>query len=101
MTSSLAIARLLEQVSLRPLPPVRPPPAIMWPAWRPLPCDFVARLAGRRAAERAGDGEAGVAHHRSPSCVGLDRRPGLPERMDCVLDRPHDGGMAASGTLSR
>src|SRR5690606_4544600 len=67
-SSSLAIARLLEQVHLRPLPPVRPPPAIMWPAWRPLPCDFVARLAGRRATERAGDGQAWFRRHRSRSC---------------------------------
>src|SRR5690606_31074692 len=65
--TSLAIAHLLEQVHLRPLSPVRPPPAIVGPAWRPLPRDLMARLAGRRAAERAGDGEAWFRRHRSRS----------------------------------
>src|SRR5690606_2065304 len=64
--TSLAIAHLLEQVHLRPLPPVCPPPAIVRPALCPLPRHLVARLAGRRAAERAGDGQAGV-RHRSRS----------------------------------
>src|SRR5690606_23383932 len=68
-SSSLAIARLLEQVHLRPLSPVRPPPAIVGPTLRPLPRDLVARLAGRRAAERAGDGQAWFTRHRSRSSL--------------------------------
>src|SRR5690606_26660873 len=65
--TSLAIAHLLEQVHLRPLPPVCPPPAIVGPTLRPLPRDLVAQLAGRRAAERAGDGQAWFRRHRSRS----------------------------------
>src|SRR5690606_28570916 len=88
--TSLAIAHLLEQVHLRPLPPVCPPPAIVRPALCPLPRDLVARLAGRRAAERAGDGQAGVRRHRSRSSLSTRRSCHTPPSAGGTPEvRPH------------
>src|SRR5690606_37647976 len=69
---SLAIAHLLEQVHLRPLPPVCPPPAIVRPALCPLPRDH-ARLHRRvwlpqsptPAAVNNGKGSGAAATRRS------------------------------------
>src|SRR5690606_17998652 len=96
--TSLANAHLLKQVSLRPLPPVRPPPAIVGPTLRPLPRDLVARLAGRRAAERAGDGEAGVRHRCNRLRLLLGARGAAEDGQDAVgeseVHRPPLRGLA-------